>query len=380
MIKYLVLSDIHLGSKRNKTEEIIKNLDTFFENYGPGTAYVDLDIIFIAGDLFDRLLDMNDDDTHFIKLWLDRLTRFCERYNIIFRVLKGTPSHDWNQSSQLETIWKISKTSANVGYVSTLSIEHIPELDLHVLYVPDEWSSSTDETLKQVRALMASMQIKKVSIAIMHGLFNYQLPGIGSAHIKHDETSYLDIVEHFINIGHIHTHSTYERILAQGSFDRLRHNEEEPKGAMLMFLDPVVGNRYFFIENKGAKIFKTLTLKSQDVAKSLEYVAKQLSKLPEDSYIKIKAPKNHGLYIGFDELKLKFPLFNFSKGSLEDEEETAYNNRVNDMLDVAYASVQIDKENISALLWKEMETKHRMTASQHLIFTNVMESTLSMKK
>ena len=36
MIKYLVLSDIHLGNKRNKTEEIIRNLDTFFENYGPG--------------------------------------------------------------------------------------------------------------------------------------------------------------------------------------------------------------------------------------------------------------------------------------------------------------------------------------------------------
>lgn len=380
MIKYLVLSDIHLGNKRNKTEEIIRNLDTFFENYGPGTTYVDLDIIFIAGDLFDRLLDMNDDDTHLIKLWLDRLTRFCERYDIIFRVLKGTPSHDWNQSSQLETIWAISKTSANVKYVSTLSIEHIEELGLHVLYVPDEWSSSTEETLKQVKSLMASMQIKKVSIAIMHGLFNYQLPGIGSGHIKHDETSYLDIVEHFINIGHIHTHSTYERILAQGSFDRLRHNEEEPKGAMLMILDPSAGNRYFFIENKAAKIFKTITLKNQDVAKSLEYIDKQLSKVPQDSYIKIKAPKNHGLYLGFDELKIKFPLFNFSKGSLEEEEETAYNSRVNDMLDVAYASVQIDKENISALLWKEMLVKHRMTAEQHVIFTNVMETTLAMKK
>jgi DNA repair exonuclease SbcCD nuclease subunit len=59
-LKYLVLSDIHLGSKNNTTAEIINNLDIFFKNYTQDGEFSELDIIFIAGDLFDRLLDMND--------------------------------------------------------------------------------------------------------------------------------------------------------------------------------------------------------------------------------------------------------------------------------------------------------------------------------
>lgn len=379
-LKYLVLSDVHLGSKNNTTVEIISNLDIFFDNYSQNSQYSKINIIFIAGDLFDRLLDMDDDDTHLIKLWLDRLSRFCSRFDISLRILKGTPSHDWNQSSQAETVWKISQTPGDFKYVDTLSIEYMEKHDIHVLYVPDEWAATTDETLAQVKILLQEMQLKQVDIAIMHGLFNYQLPGIGKASSKHDETSYLELVKYFINIGHIHTHSTYERILAQGSFDRLTHGEEEPKGGMLMYLDPVDGDKYFFIENKGAKIFKTFTLKNADVEKSMEYIERQLLKIPLNSYIRIKAAKDHGVYIGFEELKSKFPFYNFTKKSLEDEEETAYNLRVNDMLDIEYVSVQIDRENIRNLLWEEISKKYTPSQQQQSIYNKVIDSTLALSR
>lgn len=379
-LKYLVLSDIHLGAKNNPTADIIKNLDILFDQYSQKSLFKDLDIVFIAGDLFDRLLDMDDDDSHLIKLWIDRLSRFCSRFKIKLRILKGTPSHDWNQSSQAETVWKISQIPGDFKYIDTLSIEYIEDHNMHVLYVPDEWASTTEETLSQVKTLMQDMHIKDVDIAIMHGLFNYQLPGIGKASSKHDETSYLDIVKYFINIGHIHTHTTYERILAQGSFDRMTHGEEEPKGCMLMELDPVEGNRFLFIENYGAKIFKTLTLKNKDVEKSMDFIEKQLLKIPINSYIRIKAAKDHGVYIGFEELKIKFPFYNFSKKSLEDEEESAYNLRVNDMLDVEYTSVQIDRENIRTLLWDEISKKHTLTPQQQSIYNRVIDGTLSITR
>jgi DNA repair exonuclease SbcCD nuclease subunit len=376
-LRYLVLSDVHLGSKNNPTEEIITNLDTFFEGYSSKSDHCKLDIIFIAGDLFDRLLDMDDENTHLIKLWLDRLSRFCSRENISLRILKGTPSHDWNQSSQAETVWKISQTPGDFKYIDTLSIEYMEKHDIHVLYVPDEWAGTTQETLDQVKTLMAEMQLKTVDIAIMHGLFNYQLPGVGKTTSKHDELSYLELVKYFINIGHIHTHSTYERILAQGSFDRLTHGEEEPKGAMLMILDPDDGNKFFFLENKKAKIFKTITLKLADVDKCLESIDKQLLKIPINSYIRIKARKDHGVYQAFEELKLRYPLYHLSKKSLEDEEEVVHNEYINDLLGMEYSSVQIERSNITTLLFDEIQKKHGLNIAQQTIFNTIMTNTLT---
>jgi DNA repair exonuclease SbcCD nuclease subunit len=379
-LRYLVLSDVHLGSKNNPTEEIIANLDTFFEDYSPKSEHCKLDIIFIAGDLFDRLLDMDDENTHLIKLWLDRLSRFCSRENISLRILKGTPSHDWNQSSQAETVWKISQTPGDFKYVDTLSIEHMEKHDIHVLYVPDEWASTTQETLEQVKTLMAEIQLKTVDIAIIHGLFNYQLPGVGKTTSKHDELSYLELVKYFINIGHIHTHSTYERILAQGSFDRLTHGEEEPKGAMLMILDPDDGNKFFFLENKKAKIFKTITLKLADVDRCLESIDKQLLKIPINSYIRIKARKDHGVYQAFEELKLRYPLYHLSKKSLEDEEEAVHSEYINDLLGMEYSSVQIERSNITTLLFDEIQKKHSLNTAQQTIFNTIMTNTLTIMR
>ena len=45
--------------------------------------------------------------------------------------------------------------------------------------------------------------------------------------------------------------SVFERILAQGSFDRLAHNEEEDKGGIVVTIDKVNGNHsYRFIKNE----------------------------------------------------------------------------------------------------------------------------------
>jgi DNA repair exonuclease SbcCD nuclease subunit len=379
-VSYLVLSDVHLGHKKNTTENIISNLDVFFDNYTNTSRYTSLDIIFIAGDLFDGLLDMDSLDIHLIQLWMDRLIRFCANHDIFLRVLKGTPSHDWGQSSVFETVWKICQLKNNFKYINTLFIEHIEKYNLHVLYVPDEWTSTTEETLNQVKQLLKDNGLKQVDIAIMHGMFNYQLPDVGRASSKHNEIEYLSLVRYFINIGHIHTHSVYERILAQGSFDRLAHGEEEPKGAMLMTLDKINGNKYFFIENKQAKIFKTLTLKSLDADASVSYIEKKLSKIPSDAYIRLKAAKNHAVYIGFEQLKIRFPFYNFSKMSLEDENESVYNARVNLLMDNDYSSIQINKENINNLLLESISKRHTLTNDQQTVYSKVMEVTMASVK
>ena len=173
-IKYLVLSDIHFGKQKNPTRDIISNLNKYFDDYRSTSQFVDLDILFIAGDLFDTLLDFASDDIHEVAIWLNRITRFCARFNIKFRILEGTPSHDWRQSKIAETIANLLDIHVDFKYISTLSIEIMEDLDISILYVPDEWTANTDLTFSQVKELLADNNLSQVDICILHGMWFYQ--------------------------------------------------------------------------------------------------------------------------------------------------------------------------------------------------------------
>jgi DNA repair exonuclease SbcCD nuclease subunit len=374
-IKYLTLSDIHLGNQRNKTTEIIKNLDYFFDDYRSSSQFTDLDIIFIAGDLFDRLLDFSSTEIPIISMWLSRLMRFCARFNIKLRLLEGTPSHDWKQSKVAVTIASILKEQVNFKYVETLHIEYMEDLDIHVLYVPDEWTANSDLTFKQIEDLMTSLHITQVDIAIMHGLFQYQLQNVPGNIQKHEENKYLSIVKYFINIGHIHTYSNYQRIIAQGSFDRMTHGEEEPKGAVVCYISPDNRNHFTFIENKKARIFKTINLRSKDLDKSLEQIDKVLNKIPHNSYVRIKANKDHPLYVAFDDLKMKYPFYYFTKTNLEDDSVTytLVDNTV--QLSDSYTPITLTEDNLITLLLEEIKSKYPLQEKELSLLTDILNKT-----
>ena len=269
--------------------------------------FTELDIIFIAGDLFDTLMDMSGGEIHEIQIWAGRLMYFCARHDIRLRVLEGTPSHDWKQAKTLNTVAQLTEHPLNFRYIDSLEIETIEDLgNLNILYVPDEWSSSTELTLKQVKELLYSKGLVDVDIAIMHGAFSYQMKHIPGKHQTHNEAEYLSLVRYYISIGHIHSFSVCDRIIAQGSFDRLAHGEEEAKGGVVITLDPSNENSFVFIENKGAKGFKTITLKSKDLDKCYKQIDKIVSNMQVDDYVRIKAAKDHPLYLAFDDLKSQY--------------------------------------------------------------------------
>lgn len=354
---YLVLSDIHLGHKRNKTSDIIRNLDVMFDHYSNSSKFTSLDMIFIAGDLFDRLLDFSIDDMHEAALWIGRLMHFCSAHQIVLRILEGTPSHDWKQSRLAETISGLMTIPCDFRYIDSLHIEYHKELQLHILYVPDEWTANTDLTFSQVRQLLSDEGIQEVDIAIMHGLFSYQLKDVPGVNHKHSEADYLGIVRYFINIGHIHNFSTFDRIVAQGSTDRLCHGEEEAKGFVRMYIDSELGNRFEFIENKGAKIFKTITLRNPDLDISVAQIDKIVSRLPSDSHIRVKAKKGHPVLIAFEDLKVRHPLLHWVKQT-DDEVEKP---KVRLLVDNAeYIPVTINKENIIPMLMNEIDVRHKL--------------------
>lgn len=363
-IRYLCISDIHLGHPRNKTEDIVEALIAFFDNF---TTDFKLDILFLAGDVFDNLLDFSSPESNLATIWAARLMKYCGRLNIKLRVLKGTPSHDWDQPEIFNTLAKAAKFPVDMKYVNSLSIEHMDDLGINVLYVPDEWRSDPSVTYDEVKALLVQDQLQQVDIAIMHGNFGYQLPPQATKAPRHDEEKYLSIVKYFISIGHIHTSTVYSRILAQGSFDRLAHGEEEPKGGMLCTIYKEGHGEYYFIENKRAKVFKTINLKFNDVDAAIQQIERHTAKLPSDSYVRIRAKKDHPLIIGFDEVKKRFPLFNISKITTE-EEDTNQFTLVEDIKDTGeYIPITITKDNITTLLMDEIKSKYEFSANQLLI-------------
>ena len=89
--KFASISDIHLHHPHNTTIEIIENLDKYAFPDNVQTA--SLDAIFIGGDLFDRIMTLNDPDVPVVEHWMERLLRLCKKHDILLRVLEGTPSH-----------------------------------------------------------------------------------------------------------------------------------------------------------------------------------------------------------------------------------------------------------------------------------------------
>lgn len=305
---FVVLSDIHLGNKRNTSEEIISNLEEHFKD---NQAFSELDLIVLAGDIFDSLL--NSIDVLIIDVWIARFLRLCKKHDVLVYVLEGTPSHDWMQSSRFIYInEKISNIDANIIYIKDLSIWYEEKFDMNFLFVPDEWSASTEQTLSQVRDLLRNKGLKQVDYAFMHGNFEFQIP----SHIriqKHDSRAYLELVKYNIYIGHIHNYSNFERIYAQGSFDRLSHGEEEPKGYLKTVMYPDGHNEVTFIENKNAKKFTTLDCIKLTVDEIIEKAKKETSELPQGSYVRILAEYQNPIFTSMDIIMRNVPHCQWSK-------------------------------------------------------------------
>lgn len=256
-LKGALYSDIHLGHRRTKTQHIIETLEDTF----PDTVETaKLDVIFMAGDYYDRLLTTNSEDYIAIFTYTTRFLRMCKRMGIVVRFLEGTPSHDYNQCKIFEEANQ--HIGADFKLASVLSYEHIESLGLDVIYIPDEWSADNEDTKQQVIDLMKRNNLEQVDFVIMHGIFDHQLPPHVIVNI-HDFDFYDRIVRYNAYCGHVHQFSERGRVLVPGSLERLSHGDEGAKGHVRFEINgDEISNR--FIVNPRAQIYKKIELKSED--------------------------------------------------------------------------------------------------------------------
>lgn len=301
-MKYLVISDIHLGHRQTPTEHVIRNL----YKYVLTEENKDIDVFIIAGDLYDRALEVRSRENIEIIKFLSTLLSYCHTNNIKLRALKGTPGHEWDQLLVLGALNSKRDEPVDYKYFPALEIEYMPDYDKYVLYIPDEWSNDHALIESQIEEECRSLGIDKVDIAILHSLFNYQMAGIPYTGFRYDEGYFLNKVKEYIVIGHIHTHSNYDRIIAGGGFDRYSHGEQGDKGYIIIDHD----NTWCFAKNGNPYVYKTIKVTKND---NLTTLGNKILKYPERSHIRLNMPKDHELNLIFKQVQLAYRQYNLTR-------------------------------------------------------------------
>ena len=350
-LKVGFISDVHLYHHKTPTAKIVEELKYYFNK----EKLSDLDILFIGGDFFDRLVTMSKDITIEAFDAIYYLLKYCKETDTQLRILEGTPSHDWQQSKWFIRINELSNIGCDVKYFTDVEIEYNERYDINVLYIPDEWDADTSKTLAYAKSLLEKKNLSQVDLAIMHGAFTYQLPQIARAP-KHNEEEYLKLVKYYISIGHIHKHSVYERILAQGSFSRLIHGEEDPKGFIIAEIDPDGSMSYSFIENTLAMKYIDIDIISTTIEEAISRIKAKLADIPLSSYVRLLVNRDHPLVKNIDTILKEYPGYKWSPMKVIDDNNKE-KEEVSTLLFADYQAIQLTPNNLIQQLLDRLVNK-----------------------
>lgn len=354
-MRILWSSDHHTLHQTTPTSHILGNMSTF---YYKDHNLANVDLVIKGGDLMDRMVEANNPDLFRVKTWSQTFLGECKKNKTAVLLLEGTWSHDWGQPRHLETI---APDGMDFRYVDKLSIQHYPDLDnLTVLCVPDNMGAMTpDEIWELALSVLKEHKLDKVDIIAFHGTWMHQLPG-HAMDKKHDPARWQSICKYLILSGHIHKPSLEGMVHCSGSFDRIGHGEEHPKGGYVVDLDKVKEKfTATFWENKKALPYVTMNVKEditpEKLVKDLHQFIKE-KKLPYYSQVRVMGGPGDVVNPVLSIFEKEYPYFGFkSKNSKADAELVE-----EDLFDEnTYEGISITKDNIEQTLWPEMSEKFK---------------------
>lgn len=307
LLNIVSFSDVHVFHPKTSTHDILYRLGRMLPD-NQTTAV--LDIIFIPGDFFDRIVPLNHKDVSEVIVWITNLYRLCAKHDIVIRILEGTPSHDRGQPLLFKRLAESIMLDVDVKYVDVLSIEHIDRFGIDVMYIPDEWRSNHDDIWLDVNTALADKGLKQVDYVLMHGCFEYQVPpNINLPH--HVSTRYQSIARKYVLCGHIHQQSRKGNILVAGSFDRNCHGDEGAKG-LWRIEEGGTKDRVTFKINKDATIYSTIDVTGWEISKILDHMTELYQELRDGTHIRLLCNKGDGCINIVDELNSIYPSIVFT--------------------------------------------------------------------
>lgn len=238
-LKILVTSDIHFEElEPNMYDEIIEYFKTSIENNKPN-------LLIFAGDTTDNRNMKVESDVYmnFCK-FINAINKICVHNNVLFYILKGTPSHD---GDNVGNIIKTLELEDTIKYVD--SISHIRILGHEFLFIPEIYCAKYEDfkfMLDEVRQQYSDINgYKKFDFIIFHGMFDFaisQLKQIDSHHnLKKSIVMTSDDISSMAKCiigGHVHKRLSYKNIMYTGRFINARGtmegNDDNKNGIMMI--------------------------------------------------------------------------------------------------------------------------------------------------
>lgn len=350
-MRILWSSDHHTMHSTTPTRHVLGNMSTF---YYKDHDLAQVDLVIKGGDLMDHLVETNNPDFFRLKEWGNHFLQECYERKTAVIFLEGTYSHDWGQVKHFETV---APKGMDFRYVDTLSIQHYPELNgLTVMCVPDNFGSMTpDEIWERALSVLAEHKLEKVDVIAFHGTWEHQLPG-HAMDKKHIRARWESICKYLILSGHIHIPSVEGMVHSSGSFDRIAHGEEHPKGGFVVDIDQEKETfTATFWENKKAYPYVTLTVKpditSEKLVKDLHQFIKD-KKMPFFGQVRVKGGRSEIVNPVLSVFEREYPHLGFKAKNLKAEGELVEEELFTEH---SYEGVSVTKDNLVDVVWPVAE-------------------------
>lgn len=242
----LILSDVHVLPRTIPNYHIVSSLRKMISV----ERLKRVDALMVAGDFWDRLINSVEMVSEFdeaIDMVVEILEN-CKEAKTALRVLKGTPSHDWDQSKWFIRYNELSGVGADVRYFDDVHLEKDPTLGVWIAYIPDAIRPDPQQVYDELVDLMKTLGCDKIDYILAHGFFDFQNTHGAPAY---DTVAFSEIVRYGIFCGHDHGFKQCLKVTIPGSFERLTHGDEGPKGILESRVIHGV-HHVTFIENKDA--------------------------------------------------------------------------------------------------------------------------------
>lgn len=349
---FISLSDVHLNHVNTHTDDILERLDEYVLN---PTLLSSIHAVFIVGDFWDKLVDLENVNSCSIKTWINKFLRISVKYNLIVYVMEGTFTHDRHQSRVFITENENSNINANIKFIESITIEYLPDFNLNLLFVPDDIKPNPDDVWKLVKLELDKYNLEQVDFAFTHGTYEHHLPP--HVHVpKHTNARYESITKHYILNGHIHTHSINGKIITHGSVDRIAHGEEGPKGFIKIELDYDDNCNITFIENKKAKLYITIDCRNLTIEEAYTKIA-TFTHYREDTNFRLYIAKNDPIGFGLKLLREKYPQYEWAVPKIEKLKQTNSVNELQSNIKLTTGTTVINASTIIDMATKRLELK-----------------------
>ena len=257
------ISDLHLAERSQDQEDMATAMIAFLDDVICNRIDADspLKMICVDGDFLDHAIRLYQPSFKAFIMVLSYLIHTCANNDIVLRIMNGTWEHDHGQLRYVTDLKDTMAPDCKLKVIDKIELEHIPELNLRMLYIPDDMPyESSQDIIAVVKEKMQELGWDYVDYACVHGFFDFTVPPVARAAQKVIyEESQFSFVRKLINAGHVHLHQKVGRVISNGNVDFTRFGETGPKGAVLVRDQGEDGATSRFLVNQYAAPYVTLT-------------------------------------------------------------------------------------------------------------------------